>query len=394
MPRATLPVLVVLALIAGAPAASAGVPRGPAGPAFYTPPSPLPSGAHGAAIRARPLRGAAVLGGARRNVLLLYRSTGSRGRAVAVSGTVAVPHGRAPRGGWPVIAYGHGTTGIADGCAPTRDRAGTPVHAYHAYAYPLLERWLRAGYAVVRTDYQGLGTPGVHEYLNGPVEGRAVLDAVRAARRVAPLSRRVALAGHSQGGHAALWAASQAPRWTPELAVRGAYALAPASHLGEQTTLLPSIAGPLGGLGGFASLIVRGIDAARPELMVPLGLGDRAAALYPRTLTDCLPELGRADAFGGLRGTEFLRAGVDAGPVTAAIGDGDPEDLRIRTPVRIVQGTADATVLPAFSEQLADAYRARGIRVALRRFEGVTHGGIVAAAARDSLRWLRARIGR
>src|SRR5215210_4852906 len=253
MPRATLPLIILLLLIGGPPAAGAAIPRGPAGLAFYTPPSPLPPGAHGAAIRARPLRGAARLSGARRNVLLLYRSTASRGRAVAVSGTVAVPRGRAPRGGWPVIAYGHGTTGIADACAPTRDRAGTPVHAYNAYAYPLLERWLKAGYAVVRTDYQGLGTPGTHQYLDGPVEGLAVLDAVRAARRVAPLSRRVALAGHSEGGHAALWAAAQAPRWTPELRVRGTYALAPVSHLGEQVAVLPSIAGPLGGLGGFAS---------------------------------------------------------------------------------------------------------------------------------------------
>jgi pimeloyl-ACP methyl ester carboxylesterase len=293
-----------------------------------------------------------------------------------------------------VIAYAHGTTGIADACAPTRDRAGTPVHGYNAYAYPLLGRWLKAGYAVVRTDYQGLGTPGAHQYLDGPVEGRAVLDAVRAARRVAPLSRRVALAGHSQGGHAALWAASLAPRWTPELAVRGTYAFAPASHLGEQSALLPSISSPLGGLGGLAAMIVRGLDAARPELMIPLGLGDRAAALYPRTLTDCLPELGAADAFGALTGTEFLRAGVDTGPVTAAIGANDPEALRIRTPVRIAQGTADTTVLPVFTEQLAGEYRARGNRVALRRFVGVTHGGIVDAAARDSLQWLRARLGR
>src|SRR5215212_568556 len=111
MPRATLPALVSLALIAGAPPAGDAVPRGPSGPAFYTPPAPLPGGAHGTALRARPLRRAAALEGAS-NVLLLYRSTGSRGSAIAVSGTVAVPRARAPRGGWPVVAYGPRTPRI------------------------------------------------------------------------------------------------------------------------------------------------------------------------------------------------------------------------------------------------------------------------------------------
>ena len=79
-----------------------------------------------------------------------------------------------------MITYAHGTTGSADTCAPTRGYdAGTLV----SYAYPLLKRWLKAGYAVVRTDYEGLGTPGVHAYLGGPTEGRSVLDAVRAARK-------------------------------------------------------------------------------------------------------------------------------------------------------------------------------------------------------------------
>ena len=86
----------------------------------------------------------------------------------------------------------------------------------------------------------------------------AGVRAVRSARRVAPLSRRVALAGHSQGGHAALWAASLAPKWTPELKVEGTVAFAPVSHLGEQTGILPSLGSVLRGLGGFASLIVRG----------------------------------------------------------------------------------------------------------------------------------------
>src|SRR4051812_12798832 len=174
-----------LLLVAALPAtAAAKVRKGPAGTAFYTPPSHLHGKGHGGLIWARRLAGAAALHGGSANKLLLYRSVSARGKAVAVSGTVALPKGHAPKGGWPIVAYAHGTTGIADACAPTRDSAGNPAHGLIAYAYPLLQRWLKAGYAVVRTDYEGLGTPGVHAFLNGHGEGYSVLDSVRAARKL------------------------------------------------------------------------------------------------------------------------------------------------------------------------------------------------------------------
>ena len=213
--------------------------KGPAGTAFYTPPSKLPGSKHGDAIWARKLTGTAKLKSAKSHRLLLYRSTGTDGKAIAVSGSVALPKGKKPKKGWPVITYGHGTTGIADACAPSRDSKSSPAHAYIDYAYPLLNRWLKAGFAVVQTDYQGLGTPGNHEFLNGREEGRAMLDVVRAARKVdGSLGKRYAIAGHSQGGHAALWASSLASSWAPELKLRGTVAFAPASHLGEQADLL------------------------------------------------------------------------------------------------------------------------------------------------------------
>ncbi len=64
-----------------------------------------------------------------------------------------------------MITWAHGTTGLADICAPTRS------DVLGGYDRPLLNRWLKAGYAVVRTDYEGLGTPGEHPYLIGVSEG-------------------------------------------------------------------------------------------------------------------------------------------------------------------------------------------------------------------------------
>src|SRR6478609_11268450 len=167
------------ALVLAAPASAATVPKGPSGLDFYKSPDSLP--AHGSAIQWRKLTGDPVLKSAASNRLLLYSSTSRDGSKVAVSGTVAVPKGKAPKGGWPVVSWAHGTVGIADACAPSI--AGMPGN----YDSALLNSWLKAGYAVVRTDFEGLGIPEVtHPYLIGVSEGRGMLDMVRAARELDP----------------------------------------------------------------------------------------------------------------------------------------------------------------------------------------------------------------
>ena len=159
---------------------------------------------------------------------MLYGSTGVDGNAVAVSGTVSIPKGKAPKGGWPVITWAHGTTGIADACAPSRDSASNPAHAIIDYAYPLLQRWLKAGYAVVRTDYEGLGTPGDHPYLIGRSEGYSTLDMVRAARKLDKRSaRRSSSPATPRAARRRCGRRRSRPSGRPELKVRGTVALAP-----------------------------------------------------------------------------------------------------------------------------------------------------------------------
>ncbi len=371
--------IVVVALLGPAASASAD---------FYTPPQKLPGRTHGDVIRAKVLHGPAAISGGGRDELVLYRSVGVNGKPDAVSGIVSVPRGKAPRGGWPVITYDHGTTGIADSCAPSRDSADS------AYAYPLLRRWLKAGWAVVRTDYEGLGTPGVHPYLIGTSEGRATLDIVRAARRLrhSPLNaHKVVIAGHSQGGHAALFAASLAPRWTPELRVRGTIAFAPASHLAVQAKIIPTVA--LKGLSGIIALIVRGIATQNPALHVQGDLTPRAEALYPQTLTRCLPALDKPDSFGALATNEIFRTDSNLAPLIGQLGTNDPENLQITTPVLVEQGTADQTVLPLFTDELVKQYLAKKISVNYVKYVGFTHTDVVTkrAAQIDATAYIRAR---
>jgi len=395
MSRFAVPVALTLclALASSASAASKTVTKvrtGPSGDAFYAPPSPLPGKKHGDLIWARTLTGAAVAPGASKTKVVLYRSQGVDGKADVVSGIVSVPKGKAPKKGWPVITYAHGTTGIADQCAPSRDVAGTPVHLYNAYILPLVSRWLKAGYAVVRTDYEGLGTPGVHPYLIGNSEGRATLDIARAARELDPrLSKTTIISGHSQGGHAALFAAALAPRWTPELKLRGTVAFAPASHLDDQIPLTSILTTPGGGLSGLIADIGRGIVTANPSFDLGAVLSDQANALYPQTETQCLPELSAPTSFGGLAPKAIFKDGADLAPLAKLLDVQDPSHLKIKTPLLIDQGSADGTVIPVFTDQLTAELAKNGAKsLTYKKYPGVDHAGIVTAAAKDATTWI------
>jgi Secretory lipase len=384
---ASLVVLVAVGLPAQPPPA-ARVRAGPAGAAFYKAPRALRPGVHGTLIWARRLTGRAALSGAAVNELLLYRSVSATGATTPVSGTVAIPKGRPPRGGWPVISWGHATVGLADQCAPTRS------DVLAGYDRPLLRRWLRAGYAIARTDYEGLGTPGVNPDLVGASEAHTMLDVVLAARAIQPRLNLhdVALAGHSVGGHAALWATARSLAYAPALRVRATVAFAPASHLGEQAAALHALTTPAGDLGAVTAVIVSGAEAADPALRVKRLLSPLGAALFPKALTACLPELA-AGPFKDVAPADLVRPDADLTRLVARLNANDPEGLSFHTPARIEQGAADAVVLPALTDQLVAGYAQRHLPVTYARYPGVDHFGVVTAAARDATAYLARRLG-
>ena len=358
-------------------------PKAPHGLAFYKPPKKIPK-RHGTLIWARKASGLVPLAGARYTKLLLYSSRSTDGRRIAVSGSVAVPKGKPPKGGWPVITWAHGTTGVADSCAPTRDFTGTPTPTGETYINPDLTAWLQAGYAVVRTDYEGLGTPGTHPYLVGTSEGRSVLDIVSAARQLdRTIGKRYLIAGHSQGGHAALFAAGLAQSWARGLVLRGTVAFAPASHLLEQSSLLPILTSP-SGLSGLIVLILHGASTTSSQVQPSQILSDQALALYPLLEQECLGQLSQPNAYGGIAPSNLERPGADTTALNAALAAMNPA-VRSNAPIQIEQGTADTTVFKAYTDQLVTELGGAGNQLTYKTYAGATHGGVVTAGGPDAL---------
>lgn len=341
-------------------------------------PAPLPDGDPGALVALADRSTPEVSAGARAWDVL-YVSEGVDGRPVPVSGVVYAPDGAAPEEGRPVVSWAHGTVGLADDCAPSR--AGVSV--------PALAQLLEAGYVVAATDYEGLGTPGPHPYLVGASAGRSVLDAARAARRIegAGAGTRVVVAGHSQGGHAALFAGRLASEHAPELELLGVVGSAPAAEL---STLLRSAVPITPAFGLVASAIhayaavYDDLDLA--EVLTPAAL-DRIDVVEQRCLE------GVTDAFADRAPSAWLVANpVDLERWERRIEENEPGSAAVGAPVLLVQG-ADDFIVPASSTQTAvERLCAGGNTVDHREYAGAGHGDLLARAGPDVLAWVAERV--
>jgi alpha-beta hydrolase superfamily lysophospholipase len=366
----------------GGAAAQAAAPERPPD-SFYAVPDPVPPGRPGALIRSLPIAGSPQLPGSR-GWAILYHSRSFDGHDVAVSGTVLAPPGPAPPGGRPVLAWGHGSSGLADRCAPSRFGFGAGG-AFGPAGSRWLSQLLEHGLVVAATDYQGLGTPGLARSAIGLAAGHAVLDAARAARQLpgAGASGRVVLAGHSEGGHAVLWAAELAASYAPELQLTGAAALAPGADLPALVRLAG--ARPVTVTSAAMLLVVAWSDAYHLPLSVLLPAGRIAVA---RVRSSCLEELAAGPQVAAVRPTDLLKVA----PWPALLERNTPGHTATQAPVLIAQGTNDERVAPASNRSMAARLCRAGDRVQLRTYPNVDHMGIIDAADDDVLAWIGDRL--
>lgn len=191
---------------------------------FYTPPDVLNSGEPGDILETEPLPLMDGING--EAVDVTYVSTTPNGDLVPVTGVIVTPASPAPDGGRPVVTWAHGTTGVADRCAPSNNPP---------FGFPGLAELIDDGYVVAATDYYGLGTESQHPYLVGQGSARSVIDIARAAigHDEFEASDEVAAWGASQGGHAVLFVREIIGDYAPDMDMVGIVASAPVTDLNE-----------------------------------------------------------------------------------------------------------------------------------------------------------------
>ncbi|MBO3747742.1 hypothetical protein J5X84_16810 [Streptosporangiaceae bacterium NEAU-GS5] len=315
----------------------------------------------GTIVRLAALPSALRLAGSGPSWRIWYLSTGWNNRPTVVSGTLSVPKGSAPAGGWPIVSFGHGFSGLADACAQSRTGPSP-------WERTLEETLIGAGYAVAVTDWEGTGTPGDSPGIEGHSEAYTTIDIVRAARHLAGLSRTWLSIGYSQGGHAALWASSLASAYAPELRLAGTIALAPVTQLGLLVTVAQDPAAPLNPTvpyGGRAFTVTHS-DFRPARWFTPRGLDlvDLAGRV-------CIDEM--AATVAGVTNADALRdppaAAAEFGRLYA------PEEVPLTgytRPVRILHGAAD-TLPMIFSQITAGQLAGAGVDATFEPVEGADH---------------------
>ncbi len=362
--------------------------------AFYEWTEPVPH-EPGRLLRSEPLEAEFGLENATRAIRVLYSSESWTGDPTVVSGAVFLPEGNAPEGGWPILAWSHGTVGIADKCAPSARPRGSRDRRY-------LNHWLAEGYAIVATDYEGLGTGGTHPYVHARSEAYGNVDMVRAARELLPaLSDAWLVLGQSQGGQGALATGALAEQRAPELDFRGTLSTAPAVNLldlfagagtgGQQGAQLDD---PMPAL-GFVVLLVTAMDLYTPTFSALEALEPKARALLPFVHEECSGDLIQR----GLSPLLTVRESFSTWPFGDTPGVADavermdiPEsDAWNGQPVLIGQGTEDTLLPYTLTGQFAEELCGLGADLTLIYYERGDHSSAVNHGLPELTPWVAAR---
>ncbi|NLG46480.1 lipase family protein [Gordonia sp. (in: high G+C Gram-positive bacteria)] len=307
---------------------------------------------------------------------IMYSSTKQDGKPTAVTGTVVEPtapwKGKGPR---PTVVLAPGTVGQGDQCAGSKmlafPLAIDPTKPSMGVNYSGLEMnlFLLNGVRVVMTDYIGMGTPGIHTYVNRVESGHAVLDAARAGLKAvgAPKDAPVAFSGYSQGGGSAASAAELASTYAADLNVKATYAGAPPADLSK---VINQIDGTF--ITGAIGYAINGLAARYPELdpILKKETNAHGKQLLRRVATECIGDTGLSHGF--QRSSSWTRSGKSLAAVIKQypeiqkmIDEQRIGRLKPNAPVLISTGVSDDVIPHGQAVQLYRDWKKQGAPVTL-----------------------------
>lgn len=334
--------------------------------------------------------------------VMTYNMVNVQGKTAEATALVMFPKIAQPKDGYRVVVWEHGTVGVGDSCAPSNNTINPRFKI-------LADTLLAAGYVVIAPDYEGLGTRGMHPYLNLGSEAKSAIAAVKAAKDHygSQLNSSWMSIGQSQGGHASLGTAEFANN---DSNYKGAVATAPASSLGDiisivapqaiKDILQKEQAGtvPVGTavevyaeLLAYAAYTTVGITAYEPKFNYREIFQQRSQSIaeFAEGTTGengvCLTDLHNkfADDIRDFLATNAGKTVLDypglAGnfqenpTVKKFLVDNQPATKKINSPVMIVQGTADMAVPYPITEGLQNRLKHKGTDVTFVPVLGAAH---------------------
>jgi alpha-beta hydrolase superfamily lysophospholipase len=362
-------------------------PEATADPAFYDvttlDPAEVAASEPGTVLRSEAVELTGPLEGAS-GWRVLYRSTTADDEPAVVSGILLVPEGPAPSEGRPVAAWAHGTTGIADRCAPSTT-GNLFYDDYGQVGRDLLDQ----GFVVAATDYHGLGTPGVHSYHRSEELARATIDSVRAVHTlddVGPLTPQWVTIGHSEGGLTVLAVDERLDLAPADLDYRGSVVAAPSAQLARAAPLLFTIEGR-----GYGAFLLEALAEVEPRLDPAVAMGPEAAKREPLLTHGCWEEA--VPGFDDIDPADMLASPEISdllGEVLTDYAGYDPTEAT--GPMLVVQGEADDAVPPPLTADLVEQLCSAGVAVESRTYPGTGHDEVMAASLADSSAWFSARL--
>ncbi len=320
------------------------------------------------------------------------------------SGLLHLPSTPPPAGGYPIVVYGHMTTGGCTAAAPSLAAPGHVEWRRISQGDVLCAGLLRRGIAVLRPDYEGIGSTGVHPYLIGRSLAESMIAMMRARREIDErLGDRWVLAGHSEGSVAALFA-SVAGSPDADARLLGTAAFAPVTRmdlsigaarmLGRRAYGAPTVSALIG-------LMLRGAATEDPrlgELMETESLSPEARAVWPDLARLSLNELMAEGSWGGVaprrivgpEGDELwhrLFASFRRNEIAALKpGAGQP-------PLRVDAGLFDEVAPAPLTARLLRRYAAAGFDLTSRWWR-THHSGVMQErfAPTEAVDWIAVRL--